>query len=122
MRGSAVGYSVACTVVGCPLNAPIMTLRFQHLLFALAPAGPGHSAQADEVCIEDWSTAVPVVKSEGLASVEAVTALARQRLKGDVVKVTLCMQGETYVYRLLLRGADGRHTRVIVDARRPFSR
>jgi uncharacterized membrane protein YkoI len=99
-----------------------MMLRFRLLVFALALAVPGHSAGADEVCIEDWSTAVPVVKSEGLASVEAVTALARKRLKGDLVKVTLCMQGQTYVYRLLMRGRDGRHTRVMVDAKRPFSR
>jgi len=109
-------------VAGYSLNALIMMLRFRHLVFALALAAPVRSAGADEVCIEDWSTAVPVVKSEGLASVEAVTALARKRLKGDVVKVTLCMQGQTYVYRLLMRGRDGRHTRVIVDAKRPFSR
>ena len=99
-----------------------MILCFRHLLVALALAAPVHSAGADEVCIEDWSTAVPVVKSEGLASVEAVTALARKRLKGDLVKVTLCILGQTYVYRLLMRGRDGRHTRVIVDAKRPFSR
>lgn len=97
-------------------------LPLRYLVFLLALALPVHSAGADEVCIEDWSTAVPVVKSEGLASVEAVTALARKRLKGDVIKVTLCMQGQTYVYRLLLRRQDGRHTRAIVDAKRPFSR
>jgi uncharacterized membrane protein YkoI len=99
-----------------------MMLRFRHLALALALAVPVHAAEADEFCIEDWSTAAPVVKSEGLASVEAVTALARKRLEGDLVKVTLCMQGQTYVYRLLIRGGDGRHSRVIVDAKRPFSR
>jgi uncharacterized membrane protein YkoI len=99
-----------------------MMLPFPYLVFSLALAVPVDSAGANEVCIEDWSTAVPVVKSEGLASVEAVTVLARKRLKGSVVKVTLCMQGQTYVYRLLMRGRDGRHTRIIVDAKRPFSR
>jgi uncharacterized membrane protein YkoI len=99
-----------------------MTLRFLHLVCALALAGPWHSARSEEFCIEDWSTAAPVVKSEGLASVQEVTALAQKRLKGNVVKVTLCMQGRNYVYRLLLRGRDGRHSRVIVDAERPFSR
>lgn len=79
-------------------------------------------AHADEVCIEDWSTAAPVVKAEGLASVADVVALARKRVKGDVVKVTLCMKGSDYVYRMLVRGADGRHSRVLVNAKHPFAR
>jgi uncharacterized membrane protein YkoI len=99
----------------------MMTFWCRHIVFALALAAVP-SARGEDVCIEDWSAAVPVVKSEGLASVEAVMTLARNRLKGDVVKVTLCVQGQTYVYRLLMRGRDGGYSRVIVDAKRPFSR
>ncbi|MBY0225423.1 MAG: hypothetical protein K2Q28_06420 [Hyphomicrobium sp.] len=120
MRGSVglVWYGKSLAV----FHILIMMHHIRHLAVPFALAVPIYAAGADEVCIEDWSTAVPVVRSEGLASVEAVTALARKRLKGDVVKVTLCMQGQTYVYRLLMRGRDGRHTRIIVDANRPFSR
>ncbi len=100
-----------------------MTFPFRHLVVcALALAGSWDAARAEEFCIEDWSTAAPVVKLEGLASVQEVTAMARKRLKGQVIKVTLCMLGRNYVYRLLLRGRDGRHSRIIVDAKRPFSR
>jgi uncharacterized membrane protein YkoI len=89
---------------------------------ALALVVVGSTAHANEVCIDDWSTAAPVVKAEGLASVEDVMKLARKRVKGAVVKVTLCMKGSEYVYRMLVRGADGRHSPVIVDAKHPFAR
>jgi hypothetical protein len=73
-------------------------------------------------CIEDWSTAVPVVKEEGLAAVETVTRLAKTRLAGEIVKVTLCKIDERYVYRVLVRSANGRMAPVIVDAKEPFGR
>ncbi len=77
---------------------------------------------AADVCIEDWSTAAPVVKEEGLASVETVMERAKTKVSGDVVKVTLCKQGERYVYRLLVRKASGKHSPMIVDAKEPFGR
>jgi uncharacterized membrane protein YkoI len=95
-----------------------LALPFLTVAFVLA----GPALRADDMCIDDWSMAAPVVKAEGLASVEAVTKLARSQSKGDVVKVTLCMQGSKYVYRMLVRGADGRHSLVIVDAKHPFAR
>ena len=81
-----------------------------------------HPAAASDACIEDWSTAVPVVKEEGLATVETITKLAKTRLSGDVVKVTLCKRNERYVYRLILRHSNGKVAPVIVDAREPFGR
>ncbi|MBA4132083.1 MAG: hypothetical protein C0519_11730 [Hyphomicrobium sp.] len=89
---------------------------------AFAVAGGASSATAAELCIEDWSTARPVVKEERLATVEAVTGLAQGRIKGDVVKVTLCQQGQRWVYRLLVRGPGGKHAPVYVDAKEPFAR
>jgi uncharacterized membrane protein YkoI len=89
---------------------------------AVAFAGTALPARAAEMCIEDWSTALPVVKEERLATVEAVTSLAKGKVKGDVVKVTLCQQGQRWVYRLLVRGPAGKHAPVYVDAKEPFAR
>jgi uncharacterized membrane protein YkoI len=91
------------------------------LVILLLPASP-QSARTAELCIDDWSTAVPVVKEEGLATVAAVAKLARDRFKGDIVKVTLCQRDGRYVYRILMRGSDGRLEPVIVDAKEPFAR
>jgi hypothetical protein len=87
-----------------------------HLTCAVLPV------RAAELCIEDWSTALPVVREEQLATVEAVTGLAKGKVKGDVVKVTLCRQGQRWVYRLLVRGPAGRYAPVYVDAKEPFAR
>ena len=66
--------------------------------------------------------AAPVVKEERLATVEAVVGLAKGQIDGDVVKVTLCQQGQRWVYRLLVRGPSGRHSPHFVDAKEPFAR
>jgi uncharacterized membrane protein YkoI len=91
------------------------------LVILLLPVS-AQSARTAELCIDDWSTAVPVVKEEGLATVTAVAKLARDRFKGDIVKVTLCQRDGRYVYRILMRGANGRLVPVIVDAKEPFAR
>jgi hypothetical protein len=103
---------------------------FPVMVFSLAPIARvlavlaffAHPVAASDACIEDWSTAVPVVKEERLATVETITKLAKVRLTGDVVKVTLCKLNERYVYRLLMRHSNGKVAPVIVDAREPFGR
>jgi uncharacterized membrane protein YkoI len=92
------------------------------IVAALVFPGAAQPVRAAEHCIEDWSTALPVVKEERLATVEAVTDLAKGKVKGDLVKVTLCQQGQRWVYRLLMRGAGGKHAPVYVDAKEPFAR
>ena len=98
-----------------PLKAAIPLMIF-------LAAGLAAPALADDGCIDDWSTAAPVVKEEGLANVETVTELARSKVKGDVVKVTLCREDGRYVYRLVLRTATGKHKSLTVDAKEPFAR
>jgi hypothetical protein len=85
-------------------------------------AAAAQPVRAAELCLEDWSTAVPVVQEERLASVQSVMKLARSKVKGDVVKVTLCQQQLRWVYRLLVRRPDGKHFALIVDAKEPFAR
>ena len=74
----------------------------------------------DATCYSDWSEAAPIVKQEGLMTVEQLSAAARSKLKGDIVKTTLCKENGAYVFRLVVRGANGQLTPMTVDAKNPF--
>lgn len=89
---------------------------------AVVAAAMAGARAADTGCIDDWSVAAPIVKAEGLVSVEQLSAEARTKLKGDIVKTTLCQERGGYVFRLVVRGAGGQHRSVTVDAKRPFGR
>ena len=78
------------------------------------------SAAAGEQCYSDWSAAAPIVKKEGLLSVEELTPVARQKLNGEIVKVTLCEAKGGFVFRLVVRGLKGDLKTVTVDAKNPF--
>lgn len=97
------------------MSAQVTLLSIVMFLFGCIPA------QANMACIEDWSTAVPVVREEGLASVETLTRRAKTKIAGDIVKVNLCKQGERYVYRLIVRTRKGKLQTHIVDAKEPFA-
>lgn len=89
------------------------------VLFLALTAG-GH-ARAESRCIADWSQAAPIVRSEKLLTVEQLTRAARGKIKGDIVKTTLCQDDGTWVYRLILR-VKGNLEIKTVDARNPFPR
>lgn len=72
-------------------------------------------------CIPNWSEAGPIVRSEGLATIEKVGRLARDRAYVEIVNSTLCKtEDKRYVYRLTVRGNQGALRTMIVDARQPF--
>jgi len=85
------------------------------VVIAAAPARAGG-------CYADWSDAAPIVKKEGLTTIEALAETARGKLSGDIVKTTLCEEGSGFVYRLLIREPAGRLVNRTVDARVPFPR
>jgi hypothetical protein len=85
------------------------------IVFFSAPARAGD-------CYTDWSDAAPIVKKEGLATIEALAETARGKLSGDIVKTTLCEEESGFVYRLLIREPAGRLVNRTVDARVPFPR
>lgn len=73
-------------------------------------------------CYADWSVAAPIVRKEGLATVEALARRAETVILGDIVKTTLCEEAGSYVYRLVIRDKAGRLSNRTVDARAPFGR
>lgn len=89
------------------------------LCLVLAATACGRGALAGE-CFADWSVASPIVKKEGLLSVEELTPLVKRRMNGDVVKVTLCQEGSGYVFRLVIKDGSGNLKTVTVDAKNPF--
>jgi uncharacterized membrane protein YkoI len=102
------------------------SLRALALGLSLIVAGPNPylaaTAQAEPACWPEWSEAAAVVERERLTSAKGVNSLARQHIGGDLVRITLCTQDGAYVYRLLVRNAQGHVATVTVDARRPFDR
>ncbi len=89
----------------------------------LAAALPSQSSGGQEQgCIADWSIAAPIVRKEGLVSVEQLSAQIRERLDASIVKTTLCQEKGDYAFRLVVRGAKGELKSLKLDARVPFSR
>ena len=73
-------------------------------------------------CYADWSVAAPIVRKEGLTTVESLWKLAKSKFFGQIVKTTLCRERNKFVYRLVVRRANGRLQNKKVDARQPFKR
>ena len=89
-------------------------------LLALLSGRTASAAPDEKACYPDWSVAAPIVKKEGLIPVEQLTPLARFSLNGEILKVTLCVEAGSYVFRLVVRGAKGDLKTVTVDAKDPF--
>lgn len=73
-------------------------------------------------CFPDWSIAAPIVHREKLATVETLSAITASAIPGSIVKTTLCEEDGAFVYRLVVREANGKLTSHTVDARSPFGR
>ena len=89
---------------------------FVPLLAAAALLVPGPAA-ASPRCYGDWSDAAPVVVREQLRSARDVQDMARLELGGEVVRIVLCEDDGSFVYRLVLRRLDGRIGTLTVKAR-----
>jgi hypothetical protein len=103
-----IGLRSTCAL-GAFLFAALMAL-------SPAPAAIGESVR----CFEDWSDAAPIVQSEQLIPTRELQTWVRKRLKGKVIRVTLCQDGDRYVYRLLVREPKGRIRNRTVDAKGPL--
>lgn len=76
-------------------------------------------AEASSRCITDWSDAAPIVRTEGLYTVEKLTSEARGKIKGHIIKTTLCQDDGVWVFRLIVR-VKGNLKMMTVDAKNPF--
>ncbi len=91
------------------------------LIVALIALSPAPAAIGQSVrCFEDWSDAAPIVQSEGLVPTRELQSWVRKRLKGKVIRVTLCQDGDRYIYRLLVREPKGRIRNRTVEAKGPL--
>ena len=98
----------------------IRSLRHVSALVVLVLVGSPSAFGGDGSCFTDWSDAAPIVARERLTAARDVQELARSRLSGDLIRITLCREEAGFVYRLLMRDAKGRMNNLVVDARRPF--
>jgi hypothetical protein len=93
------------------------------LLAVTASAGlfGSYAATAgDDPCFADWSVAAPIVKKEGLVSVEHLSDLVRAKLKAHIIKATLCGRDGGYVFHIVIRPESGKMRTITVNARKPF--
>lgn len=87
----------------------------------LATAAPlAWPAVAAGKCYSDWSVAAPIVRREGLVTVEELSTQLRGRYPGELVKATLCEGGEGYAFRLVIREVNGQLRSLELNAKRPF--
>lgn len=95
-------------------------MRASIAVVALVPivAMPAHAK--DEACFESWSEAGPIAQKEGLVSTHDIYQQLRDRHTGEVIRITLCREGDKFVYRVVLRQTSGRLINHSLDARRPF--
>lgn len=96
-------------------------LRTTAVFLLLVGAFATDLAGADN-CYADWSVAAPIVRKEGLTTVESLWKLAQAKIFGQIVKTTLCKERNRFVYRLVVRNPNGRLESKKVDARQPFKR
>jgi hypothetical protein len=89
-------------------------------LLAFALPEP-HPVAAASRCINDWSEAAPIVRKEGLFTVEELTVAARAHIKGNIIKTTLCQDDGVWVFRLIVRH-KGNLSMMTVNAKTPFPR
>jgi uncharacterized membrane protein YkoI len=89
------------------------------VLAVFAPPAVGAESAG---CYASWSVAAPIVRKEGLTTVETLSRVAQAKISGDIVKTTLCKENGDFVYRLLIRSPKGQLSKKTVDARAPFAR
>ena len=97
----------------CQIKVPAVALLAVMVLGSSA-------ARSQLTCFADWSEAGPIVRREGLAPMELVDRLARDRSAVQILRSTLCREHDRYVYRLTVRGGEGTLRTMFVDARHPF--
>ncbi|MEQ1651091.1 MAG: hypothetical protein ABL897_01235 [Hyphomicrobium sp.] len=91
------------------------------VLTGLAAGFVVSGAARAEDCMTDWGAAGEIVRREKLITVQQLSQPGPSQIPGQIVKTTLCKDGDDYVYKVVIREAGGRLKTLVVDARRPAS-
>lgn len=96
-------------------------MRFKSLslpvaaLVSAVTSGPADSA---EMCYADWGAAAQIVKQFNLITVDQLAKAGAGQLDGQIVKTTLCKDGDDYIYKVVVRDAKGQLKTVVLGADR----
>lgn len=93
-------------------------IRLWIVVAAWIAAASGSTARANE-CLSDWGAAGEIVRREKLLTVQQLTQDEGTLLPGQIVKATLCKDGDDYVYKVVVRTAGGALKTIVVEARPP---
>ena len=85
-------------------------------LLLAAPLPAAHAAG----CTDNWSEMAAMVQANGLTPVKDLQRLAKGRIDGKLIKVSLCETGGAYQYELVFLNAGGQVVTQPVDAKTPF--
>lgn len=77
-------------------------------------------AKAEE-CYADWGIAAEIVRSRKLLTVGELSSGAARAIPGQIVKTTLCKDGDDYIYKLVVRDGKGALKTIVLDAARTAS-
>ena len=86
-------------------------------LMSLAAA---HPALAADGCTDNWSTIAGTVAANNLTSAKDLQRLAKAKMAGKLVKVSLCQAYGSFQYQLVFLDVSGQLATLTVDARNPF--
>ncbi len=83
------------------------------------PVAAGEAAAQAEECLTDWGVAGEIVRREKLLTVQQLAQSGAVGAAGQIVKTTLCRDGDDYIYKVVAREANGSLKTIVVDARNP---
>jgi uncharacterized membrane protein YkoI len=90
------------------------------LPLALLAAAPMQGAHAAGTCTENWSEMAATVGANGLTPAKELQKRAKDHIDGKLVKVSLCQNGGSYQYELVILNPAGQVVTQTVDAKSPF--
>ena len=86
--------------------SPLKSVDVSRVVVALAAASSRAPARAEE-CLTDWGQAGEIVRREKLMTVQQLTQSNAAGLPGQIVKTTLCKDGDDYIYKVVVRRRQG---------------
>lgn len=89
----------------------IPVLALTAVVFATCAAAEARG----EDCYGDWGAAAEIVRGRNLMTVQELAKSARD-LPGEIVKTTLCKDGDDFIYKLVVRDPMGTLKTVVLDA------